>query len=111
MKCVVSEFQMRQRSVDAVCGHVNRITAVKASPAEATLFCSAAMDSTVQLWDIRGKDFVGACPGALVDGDSLDMDASGRYILTAGANSSGPRIDIWELRTMTTVYQSLESVN
>jgi WD40 repeat protein len=106
MACVLSEFDTKLKSVDTVAGHINRVTAVKASPREASLICSAALDNTVQLWDIRMKDFAGACTGALVEGDALDMDASGRYILTAGANNEGPRIDIWDIRTQTAVYQS-----
>jgi WD40 repeat protein len=110
MACIVSEFEMKQQTVDAVSGHINRITAVKSSPRENYLICSAAMDSTVQLWDLRTKDFVGACTGALVDGDALDIDASGRYILTAGANSSGSRIDVWDMRNQSTVYHTMDAV-
>jgi WD40 repeat protein len=109
MECTISEFEMSALN-EGVCGHINRITAVRCSPRESTLVASAAMDHTVQLWDLRQRDFVGACPGALVSGDALDIDASGRYILTAGANMDGPRIDIWDLRTQTAVYQSLDTV-
>merc|ERR1719454_1678329 len=110
MACLISEFDMTKRSVDTVAGHINRITAIKASPCEASLVCSAAMDKTVQLWDVRMKDFAGACAGALVDGDALDIDASGRYILTAGSNNAGPRIDLWDMRTQTAVYSSTDGV-
>jgi WD40 repeat protein len=111
MACIISEFGTKSRSVDTVAGHINRITAVRASPRESSLICSAAMDNTVQLWDIRMKDFAGVCAGALVDGDALDIDASGRYILTAGSNNAGPRIDLWDLRaTQTAVYSTTEGV-
>ena len=53
---------------------------VRCSPRESNLVASAAMDHTVQLWDLRQRDFVGACPGALVSGDALDIDASGQYL-------------------------------
>jgi WD40 repeat protein len=110
LECIISEFEMKARSVDTVAGHINRITAVKCSPRENNLVCSAAMDNTVQLWDLRQKDFVGACAGALVDGDALDIDSSGRYILTAGADNAGPRMDVWDMRNCGAVYQSLDTI-
>jgi hypothetical protein len=45
-----------------------------------------------------------------VDGDALDIDTSGRYILTAGANSDGPRIEMWDIRTQTIVFQSTDAI-
>jgi WD40 repeat protein len=109
MACVISEFETASLN-GGVSGHINRITAVKASPRESNIITSAAMDHTVQLWDLRQKNLVGACPGALVTGDALDIDASGRYILTAGANMDGPRIDIWDMRTQTAVYRSMDTI-
>jgi WD40 repeat protein len=109
MKCYISEFEVALTSGN-ISGHSNRITSIKASTREVNLICSAAMDKSVQLWDLRTKSSVGACPGALVDGDSLDIDSSGRYILTAGSNHEGSRIDIWDMRNYSIVYQSMDAM-
>jgi len=108
MTCLISEFELDPLAT-TMSGHVNRISSIKASPREATFVASAAMDQSVQLWDLRMAQNCGCMPGALVDGDALDFDASGRYILTAGANHEGPRIDIWDIRNCGKVYESRDS--
>jgi WD40 repeat protein len=109
MSCIVAEFEI-DHNTTSISGHSNRITSIKTSPREVSLLCSASLDHSVQIWDIRQKSYVSACPGALVDGDALDIDQSGRYILTAGANHEGARIDIWDIRNCQKVLESRDAI-
>jgi WD40 repeat protein len=85
-------------------GHAGRITAVRANPNDTNLVYSAGNDNMLLLWDLRTRSSVGSIVGPRVEGDSLDIERSGRYLLTAGSDREGSHVEIWDVRACARVY-------
>jgi len=77
-------------------GHTNRVFAVKFSPTEPDLLVSGGWDNTVRLWDLRSGRSERALFGPHVCGDALDIDCSGRRLLTGSCRPDNA-VQVWDL--------------
>jgi hypothetical protein len=105
MKLVCGKWELKLDGVSQS-GHANRIQSVRGHPKDPNTVFSAGYDRSVQLWDLRMQKHAGSLTGAVVEGDGLDVDNTGRYVLTAGQDGSGAHLDIWDVRSLNCVYQT-----
>lgn len=78
-------------------GHSNRIYAIQYHPTDVNYLISGGWDNTVQIWDLRIQDSVGALPGPhICAGDAMDINGS---LLLTGSWRTHDQIQIFDLRT------------
>lgn len=79
-------------------GHSNRIYSVKYLPGSTNTIVSGGWDNTVLVWDIRSGTCVRSMYGPHICGDALDIDPTGKQILT-GSWRPEDSLEIWDLGT------------
>eukprot|EP00435_Cladocopium_sp_Y103_P040450 s313_g11.t1 len=82
---------------ETTAGHSNRVQAVRFLPADAPwALISGGWDNSVQYWDLRAGHAVKAILGPHICGDSLDVSADGRHLLTGSYRDQNP-LELWDL--------------
>ncbi|CAH1403901.1 unnamed protein product [Nezara viridula] len=79
-------------------GHKSRVFAAKFHPQNPNELLSGGWDNTVQYWDIRKPSAVKYIAGPHICGDSIDIDWTGRMILTCSFEEDR-NCCIWDYNT------------
>lgn len=67
--------------------HANKVFSAKYSPLHPNTVYSGSWDCNVKVWDLRAARVTHNIYGTQTCGDSIDMDADGRTLLTGGGSS------------------------
>jgi len=77
-------------------GHSNRIYSMKFVASDPNVLVSGGWDNSVHVWDIRAGHSVGSFYGPHICGDALDVDPSGKTLITASWRPDSS-LELWDL--------------